>query len=258
METMALHAEIVTLLQATRDFAHDFSARPHNKLRGTDNGKTVGTYVEHKLRHFLMASGVVQPDNIGNSASGIDLLGLNTDIKFTSVRQPQSSSPFRSFKQKIEGLGHHLLLFVYEKHDTATECFLPLRAVRFIPKEHTGDFQTTQGILEIIARSGNADDIFAFLIERNIPIDEHTLADYARSLLQSPPRQGYLTISNALQWRLQYGRVVAERLPGVISLDPEDVVTPEPDQSVIIHRPGGDEIILEPNTMVELQNSAEE
>jgi hypothetical protein len=32
------------------------------------------------------------------------------------------------------------------------------------------------------------------------------LADH---ILQTPPQQGYLTISNALQWRLQYQRIVA-------------------------------------------------
>jgi hypothetical protein len=28
-------------------------------------------------------------------------------------------------------------------------------------------------------------------------------------ILKNPPKQGYLTISNALQWRLQYQRVVS-------------------------------------------------
>ena len=31
----------------------------------------------------------------------------------------------------------------------------------------------------------------------------------ANQILDNPPNLGYLTISNALQWRLQYGRVVA-------------------------------------------------
>lgn len=31
----------------------------------------------------------------------------------------------------------------------------------------------------------------------------------AGDILKNPPQIGYLTISNALQWRLQYGRVVA-------------------------------------------------
>lgn len=30
----------------------------------------------------------------------------------------------------------------------------------------------------------------------------------AAEILKNPPKIGYLTISNALQWRLQYGRVV--------------------------------------------------
>lgn len=30
----------------------------------------------------------------------------------------------------------------------------------------------------------------------------------AERILQNPPQLGYLTISNALQWRLQYSRII--------------------------------------------------
>jgi hypothetical protein len=42
----------------------------------------------------------------------------------------------------------------------------------------------------------------------------------AEEVLRSPPEVGYLTISNALQWRLQYGRVIeqAGRVAGVLRL----------------------------------------
>lgn len=116
-------------------------------------------------------------------------------------------------------LGYGLILFVYEKTDTATECRLPLLAVRFIPAHRTADFQTTQGIQNIIQGNGNEEDIFAFLIERMIPVDETTLMAYAKSLLTNPPTVGYLTISNALQWRLQYKRVITNDLKDVRNLD---------------------------------------
>lgn len=41
-----------------------------------------------------------------------------------------------------------------------------------------------------------------------INADEITLSEISRSIIANPPKQGYLTISNALQWRLQYGRIV--------------------------------------------------
>jgi len=80
----------------------------------------------------------------------------------------------------------------------------------FVDKECTADFQTTKGLREILSREGNNDDIVAFIIERNLPVDEigaHQLAD---QVLQTTPLQGYLTISNALQWRLQYSRVIEQ------------------------------------------------
>lgn len=209
------------LFEAAKEFSGVFTSTPHNELRGVTDGKAVGTYVEHKFQEFLIDKGVMRREEIGSSAKGIDLPSLNTDIKVTSIKQPQSSSPFESFKQKIEGLGYNIVLFVYEKTDTAAECYVRVLATRFIPKERTADWQTTKGILDIIERDGNSEDIFAFLVERAIPVDEITLMQYAEHILVNPPTLGYLTISNALQWRLQYKRIITNVLEGVVNLDPE-------------------------------------
>ena len=61
----------------------------------------------------------------------------------------------------------------------------------------------------MIEDDANREDIIAFLSDRNIPGDELTLINLAEEILNNPPQQGYLTISNALQWRLQYSRVLA-------------------------------------------------
>ncbi len=47
-----------------------------------------------------------------------------------------------------------------------------------------------------------------YLNDRNLPVDEIEARRIAQDVLKSPPRQGYLTISNALQWRLQYGHAI--------------------------------------------------
>lgn len=77
-----------------------------------------------------------------------------------------------------------------------------------IRANRTGDYQTTTGLRNIINNNGNADDIFAFLSDHKIPADDVTLMNMAVNILNNPPEIGYLTISNALQWRLQYGRIV--------------------------------------------------
>lgn len=78
----------------------------------------------------------------------------------------------------------------------------------FIESSRTADYQTTTGLLNIINNNGNVDDIFAFLSDHKIPADEVTLNNMASDILKNPPAIGYLTISNALQWRLQYNRIV--------------------------------------------------
>jgi hypothetical protein len=61
---------------------------------------------------------------------------------------------------------------------------------------------------EILRRNGNRDDVIAFLEERNLPLDEIGREALTNRIFREPPEIGYLTVSNALQWRLQYGRAI--------------------------------------------------
>ena len=174
---------------------------------GVTDGKAVGTYLEQKFRFYLQDKYEFQ---LGSSASGIDFPDLDVDMKVTSVKQPQSSCPFKSPRQKIFGLGYSLLVFVYDKTDdekTRTGKLNILHTI-FVSKERTADFQTTTGIRKILENAGNKDDLLAFFQERMLPIDSIDADRLADELLVKPPEIGYLTISNALQWRLQYRRVI--------------------------------------------------
>jgi restriction system protein len=91
---------------------------------------------------------------------------------------------------------------------------LGIKHLIFIEKERTGDWQTTKGITEILQREGNKDDIVAFLEDRNFPLDDVGREALAEQILSNPPGIGYLTISNALQWRLQYGRAINTAIQG--------------------------------------------
>jgi hypothetical protein len=69
----------------------------------------------------------------------------------------------------------------------------------------------TTRLREIIANKGNADDLVGFMRDRNLPVDDIEAYAIANELLSGATlMEGYLTISNALQWRLQYSRVIAE------------------------------------------------
>ena len=54
----------------------------------------------------------------------------------------------------------------------------------------------------------SVDDLVAFMEDRNLPVDEIGRMALAERVLSDPPTQGYITISNALQWRLQYGHAI--------------------------------------------------
>lgn len=191
-------------------FCESESKFKNKDLYGVTDGKAVGTFIEHKFQQQLAAKYNVI---IGSSASGIDLPSndIFTDIKVTSIKQPQSSCPFKDAKQKIFGLGYNLLVFVYDKIDNPKDktSVLDFVSCAFVSKERTADYTTTYRLREMIKDNANVEDIVSYLMDRNIPADEITLINIAKEILKTPPLQGYLTISNALQWRLQYQRIVS-------------------------------------------------
>lgn len=198
---------IQTLCEAAQQFCLQESGHFREELFGVTDGKAVGTFVEHRFQDFLAKRYELER---GSSANGLDLPSVNTDIKVTSIAQPQSSCPYRSSRQKVYGLGYNLIVFVYKKEDNVDikQGALHFVSCTFVNADRTADFQLTKGLNEILANNGNQEDIFAFLNDRQVPGDEITLNQLAEEIVNNPPKQGYLTISNALQWRLQYGRIV--------------------------------------------------
>ena len=197
-----------SLCEEAKSFAEVESTYMEPSLYGVTDGKAVGTSVKHKFQAYLHTKYTYQE---GSSAKGIDFPELHIDMKVTSIKQPQSSSPFKSARQKIFGLGYSLLVFVYEKTDDATARAAKLNILHtiFVEKARTADYQTTLGIQRILENNGNEDDLVAFMEDRMLPTDETERREIAQDLLQNPLEIGYLTISNALQWRLQYKRVIA-------------------------------------------------
>lgn len=183
------------------------SRENHSDLLGITDGKTVGTYIEFRLKKYLASR---YQTEIGNSASGIDLpsANINTDIKVTSLKQPQSSCPFKNARQKIYGLGYNLLILVYDKEDSPSECKLSFKHCTFIDANRTADYTMTKRIIEMLNDRANVDDIHGFLSDKNIPVDDIVLTALSEEIMTCPPQQGFLTVSNALQWRLQYSRVI--------------------------------------------------
>lgn len=209
---------IEKLIEEAQLFCVEQSEFQHKELFGVTDGKAVGTLIEQKFQKHLHDKYIV---TIGSSARGIDLPSddILTDIKVTSIKQPQSSCPFRDAKQKIFGLGYNLLVFVYDKtDDPATQtAILNFVSCSFVSKERTADYTTTSILNDMKKVEANEDDIVAFLEGIKLPADEITLQLIAGIILETEIPIGYLTISNALQWRLQYKRIVnlTDDVPGV-------------------------------------------
>lgn len=215
-----MQLDVESLCREAQEFSRIESSHPEPILFGVTDGKAIGTYLEAKFRGYLEAKGFLF--EAGNAANGLDFPGLNVDIKVTSVRQPQSSCPFRSIRQKIYGLGYGLLVFVYDKvdDDASRTATLRITDAVFIESGLTADFQMTKGLLEVLDAEGNEDDLSSFMASRHLTADEIELQQLASEIMTRRPVQGYLTISPALQWRLQYGRALQKAgvVPGLRSI----------------------------------------
>lgn len=203
------------------NYIQQLSQNEVEDLYGVTDGKAVGTFVEHEFQKRLHEKYDYKE---GSSASGLDFPELEVDLKVTAITQPQSSCPFESAEQKVYGLGYHLLVLVYNKTDNkeTRAANLDIEHGIFIYDKRTGDFQTTKGIREILERDGNKDDLMAFFDERRLPLEEIGKERLAERVQEDTPEQGYITISNALQWRLQYRRPIKfaqkEGREGVVSV----------------------------------------
>jgi hypothetical protein len=207
------------VIKEAKVFAEIESKHNEALIYGTTDGKAVGTYIEQKFKRYLLEK---YEFTEGNSAKGIDFPDLDLEIKTTSIKQPQSSCPYNAARQKVFGLGYSIIFFVYDKKDdpqTKTANLNFLHTI-FIHSSKTGDYQLTKVIREILVNGANKEEIVALLFDRNLPLDDITANSIADELLIKKPEQGYLTISNALQWRLQYGRAiqVAGTVDGVVKL----------------------------------------
>ncbi len=165
--------EIATLIIEAKAFCEIQSKYKHKELFGVTDGKAIGTLIEQKFKAYLSVEFDVE---IGSSANGIDLpsVDIATDIKVTSIKQPQSSCPFKDAKQKIYGLGYNLLVFVYDKIDdpTTNTAHLNFISCSFVSKERTADYSTTFRLREMIKDHANHEDIVGYLNDRNIPVIE--------------------------------------------------------------------------------------
>ena len=106
------------LQEAAQKFCETESVFPNQDLFGVTDGKAVGTIIEHKFQKFLEKN---YSYNKGSSAKGIDLPDphINTDIKVTSIKQPQSSCPFKMRNKRYSDWDTTYLFLFTTKQMTA-------------------------------------------------------------------------------------------------------------------------------------------
>ena len=191
---------IPLLCKEARIFSAAESLHAEKALYGVTDGKAVGTYLEQKFRKYLKDAGYAF--QAGNSGSGIDFPGLEVDMKVTSIRQPQSSCPYKSARQKVYGLGYSLIVFVYDKVDNPKRKTGTLNILHtiFVEKERTGDFYLTKALRHILDNEGNQDDLWSHMYSERLSEDETLLSELASEVMEQRPEQGLVSFNGRLSW----------------------------------------------------------
>ena len=192
------------------DQAREFASRVHlyPDLQGVTDGKKIGTRFEIE---FIRALENQFSLPARSAARGIDFPEpVGVDMKVTKSLQPQSSTRYTSPVQKVYGVAHGLLVFVYKRLNDGS---IKVTRVKYIPPEATADFKLTKKLRELIEKKATEEEVFETLKRRKLPGCDAELRALANRIIHEPPAQGEVTISNALQWRLNYGRAMRSESP---------------------------------------------
>lgn len=88
---------IEALIDEARQFCVLNSGVYKKELFGVTDGKALGTFVEHLFQQYLSERYEII---VGNSANGLDLPSVNTDIKVTSISKPHQAVRTRIANRK--------------------------------------------------------------------------------------------------------------------------------------------------------------
>ena len=208
------------LIQCARDFSIRQSSDYRAELFGQKNKKVLSTTVEQDFCEFLKAR--VDLD-YRKSIVGLTLPAVHTDVKVVHALRRRSALRERDQHNLVYGLGHNLLIFIFEEEDFSAlrKAKLRINHCIHVDASRTADYRTTSGLLQLLHDGGNTDDIADFLLhERHLDLSPQDLASLAADIVASPPLVGYLDITNTPPWRISYDTLLSLEgdLPGVTSI----------------------------------------
>lgn len=194
------------------EFCRDMETRtvPPDK---SSTSKQIGTYFEKELREwFEDHAGVV---SAGSVAKGLDLPAFDLDVKTTSKRQPQSSSPFKDAGERITGVDYNVLLFIYDRHSVDGGNRFDIVSCVYIPKERTADYRMSEQAQRLVEMYRD-DELSESELRQELE-DMTGLGAISdekfEEIKENPPNKGTITITPAIQWRFNYNKMIDSPVP---------------------------------------------
>lgn len=198
--------------------------------------KTVGTILEKEIKQAVEAE--LGRDLGGNSGNGVDILGLNLDVKTTFEGHPQGGLPQTTGLELFYGVSHHLLVVVYRFDLAGGTPRMRIQSVSFVPQWRTGDHRASldaEAARQRVQAGANPWDEASGLLERWGLRSSGELLEISATRLAStdPVPAGTLTLTRVDSWRVNYNRVAARSTGSALPLAP---VTSLPVLASSVHR----------------------
>ena len=200
---------IQRLQQEAAAFAEVESTYPEPTLYGVTDGKAIGTYLEHKFRAHLEVKYTFASSNSASRHRLSRFTGGHEGYRHHPAAIVVSLQVGKTEDIRAGILGSCVRLREEGRPEDDHRCseYPPYGFRRRTP---TADFTMTRLIRQHLEAGCNAEDLIGLMHDKNLPVDDIEANNIAQELLKKPCEQGYLTISNALQWRLQYARVIEQ------------------------------------------------
>lgn len=248
MTQATVYQDLSKHLHLIEEFIQEMESNPSDYL-GIEV-KTRGTLIETNCKNFLEQKLGISIG--GSAANGVDLPIFNTDIKSTSMNQPQSSSPYKSISEKLFGFPYNILLFIYRIDDDS----FTVEHCAYIPQEYTGcklgtrfikklnddickgqitqelatkalkgwlfnvaDFASTtitNKVKNYVSGKVSAQDFKDLVHSWEVIEPQNILPNWDEiweRVRNHPPKDGVIHYSFALQWRLQYSDLAIDIYP---------------------------------------------
>ncbi len=193
--------------KVTKEFSKEMSEKGirheyGGEIIGPNSGRRIADYIEDTYMKKLKTRLFIES---GKKKEGLDFPTINTDIKVTRIKKPQSTAAIKDIHAKIFGLGYNLIIFFYDfGGDDGNQ--LIIKKTIYIPINKTADFKMMNKLEDILGEEDVLAEELKYQYEEMEHYEEIELNEYRKlaKKMSNNYVEGYLSYAGDPRWHLTY------------------------------------------------------